>query len=61
MTQKEYKKLCDVSACLNVSLAVMNGKYSGFTNPEQTQQNEVLKAYVIVGKMLTEKQNEKGR
>lgn len=58
MNKQDYSKLCDVNAFLSVALATIYHS-DGFTNPEETRVNEILKASRIVGNMLVKKDKEK--
>ena len=53
MTKTEYSKLCIASAALNIASAAINPKHNeGFTNPQQTAKDEILKAYLIIDRLL---------
>jgi hypothetical protein len=58
MNKKEYSRLCDVVASLNIALAAMDDKInSGFRDPKKTAKEEILKAYLLVDRMLIKKSN----
>lgn len=53
MTKTEYSKLCIAIASLNVASAAINPEHNeGFTNPQQTAKEEILKAYVIIDRVM---------
>jgi len=53
MNKQEYVKLCEIVADLNVALCAMDDKQNeGFTNPKKSAKDKVLKAYLMLEKMI---------
>jgi len=58
MNAKDYSKLCDVVASLNIALCAMNDEHNkDMVNPKEIAKAQVQKAYLLVDKMLIKKSN----
>lgn len=58
MNNKEYKILCDVLANLNIALCAMDDKQnSDMKDPKKIARFKVLKAYLLLDRMLIKKMN----
>ena len=58
MNTKEYKRLSDAVAALNIALCAMDEKQNTeMKNPQDLAKKEVLKAYLLIDRMLIKKSN----
>ena len=58
MNAKEYSRLSEAIASLSIALCAMDEKNNdGFVYPKETAKAQVLKAYLLIDKMLIKKAN----
>ena len=58
MNDNEYKRLCEVVADLNIAMCALDNKHNKeMKDPQKIAREKILRAYLLVDRMIIKKNN----